>query len=73
MRYLAKKSKRRKKPITEIHKNTVKYFVSDMRDTNNLKILAQTAQALWMKEHRVRGEKKMYKIKDASIMDDPGG
>lgn len=59
--------------ITDIHKNTVEYFASNMRDTNNLKILAQTAQVLWMQEHRTRGEKKMYKIKDASIMDDPGG
>ena len=59
--------------ITDIHKNTVEYFASNMREPNNLKILAQTAQILWMQEHRTRGEKKMYKIKDDSIMDDPGG
>ncbi|MBD5556404.1 MAG: hypothetical protein HDQ95_13970 [Roseburia sp.] len=61
------------KNTADVHKNTVMYFASNMRDTNNLKILAQTAQILWMQEHRTRGEKKMYKIKDDSIMDDPGG
>lgn len=61
------------KNIMKIHQNTVRYFASNMRDVDNLKILAQTAQALWMKECQTKSRKKQRQVKDAGITDDPGG